>query len=183
VHPSARVEAGVTIDPAAVIGPRAEVGAGTLIGPMVAIGPDVRIGRDCVIGAGASVINALLGDRVAIQPGCRIGHPADNANSQSDLSFSGRVILQDKVRVGANGVIERGRYGDTVVGEASQIDALVRIPADAMIGRCCTIMAEQASKPSERPDGADVPFADGLKLLSSQVVRATASGMNGYFHE
>jgi UDP-3-O-[3-hydroxymyristoyl] glucosamine N-acyltransferase len=183
VHPSARVEAGVTIDPAAMIGPRAEVGAGTLIGPMVAIGPDVRIGRDCSIGAGASVTNALIGDRVVIQPGCRIGHPADDASSQSDLSFSGRVILQDKVRVGANGVIERGRYGDTVVGEASQVEALVRIPGDAMIGRYCTITAEQAPGRSAGPAGANVPFEDGLKLLSSQVVRATASGMNGYFHE
>ena len=31
VHASARIEAGVTIDPLAVIGPRAEIGAGTLI--------------------------------------------------------------------------------------------------------------------------------------------------------
>jgi UDP-3-O-[3-hydroxymyristoyl] glucosamine N-acyltransferase len=184
VHPSARVEAGVTIDPAAVIGPRAEVGAGTLIGPMVAIGPDVRIGRDCSIGAGASVTNALLGDRVVIQPGCRIGHlPDDDSSNQFDHSFPGRVILQDKVRVGANGVIERGRHGDTVVGEASQVEALARIPADAMIGRYCTIMTEQASGYRESPGGLDVPFEDGLKLLSSQVLRATASGVNGYFHE
>ena len=52
VHPTARLEAGVTIDPGAVIGPRAEIGAGTVIGPTAVIGPEVRIGRDCVIGAG-----------------------------------------------------------------------------------------------------------------------------------
>src|SRR5271165_3255061 len=46
VHPTARLESGVTIDPFAVIGPRAEIGTGTLIGPGAIIGPDVRIGRD-----------------------------------------------------------------------------------------------------------------------------------------
>ena len=29
VHPSARLESGVTVEPGAVIGPRAEIGAGT----------------------------------------------------------------------------------------------------------------------------------------------------------
>src|SRR5499426_307670 len=47
VHPSARVESGVTIDPGATIGPRAEIGSGTIIGAGAAIGPNVRIGRDC----------------------------------------------------------------------------------------------------------------------------------------
>ena len=55
VHPSARIEAGVTIDPLAVIGPGAEIGAGTLIAAGAVIGPGVAIGRDCAIGAGATV--------------------------------------------------------------------------------------------------------------------------------
>ena len=73
VHPSARLESGVTIDPAAVIGPRAEIGAGTVIGAGAVIGPDVRIGRDCAIGAGATIVHALIGDRVIIHAGARIG--------------------------------------------------------------------------------------------------------------
>src|SRR3954454_4463067 len=73
VHPSARIESGVTIDPGAVIGPRAEIGAGSVIAAGAVIGPDVRIGRDCAIGAAASVQHALIGDRVVIHPGCRIG--------------------------------------------------------------------------------------------------------------
>src|SRR5205823_5613562 len=71
VHPSARLESGVTVDPIAVLGPRAEIGAGTVIAPGAVIGPDVRIGRDCVIGAGATVVHALIGDRVIIHAGVR----------------------------------------------------------------------------------------------------------------
>ena len=73
VHASARIEAGVTIDPLAVIGPGAEIGAGTLIAAGAVIGPGVAIGRDCAIGAGATVLCALIGDRVIIHPGARIG--------------------------------------------------------------------------------------------------------------
>src|SRR3974390_1654875 len=47
---TARLEAGVIVDPLAVIGARAEIGTGTLIGPGVVIGPDVRIGRQCPVG-------------------------------------------------------------------------------------------------------------------------------------
>src|SRR5262249_60015967 len=43
IHPSARLEAGVTVDPLAVIRPEAEIGAGTLIGPRAVIGPGVAI--------------------------------------------------------------------------------------------------------------------------------------------
>ena len=56
VHPSARIEAGVTIDPLAVIGPDAEIGSGTVIAAGAVIGPGVCIGRNCAIGAGAIVM-------------------------------------------------------------------------------------------------------------------------------
>ena len=58
VHPTARLESGVTVDPGAVIGPRAEIGAGTVISAGAVIGPKVRIGRQCAIGANASITNA-----------------------------------------------------------------------------------------------------------------------------
>ncbi len=73
VHPKARLEQGVTVDPGAVIGPGAEIGAGSVIAANAVIGPQVRIGRNCAIGAGASIMHALIGDRVIIHPGCRIG--------------------------------------------------------------------------------------------------------------
>src|ERR1700685_4859496 len=73
VHPSARLEAGVTIEPLAVIGPDSEIGTGTLIAAGAAVGKSVAIGRDCVIGSGTTVAHALVGDRVIVHPGARIG--------------------------------------------------------------------------------------------------------------
>jgi UDP-3-O-[3-hydroxymyristoyl] glucosamine N-acyltransferase len=172
VHPTARIEAGVTIDPAAMIGPRAEIGAGTHIGPMAVIGPEVRIGRDCALGAGASLTNALVGDRVVIEAGCRVGlaresaHPA--ANSRAWL---GRAILQDKVVVGANSVIDRGSERDTIIGEGTMISPLVQIPADTLIGRYCRVGVGET--PSQQDD-IDTD-ADGLQLSASQLARSNTS--------
>ena len=55
VHPTARLEHGVTVDPGAVVGPGAEIGSGTLVGAQAVICPRVMVGRDCSIGSGATV--------------------------------------------------------------------------------------------------------------------------------
>lgn len=146
VHPSARIEVGVNIDPLAVVGPRAEIGAGTLIAAGAAIGPDVCIGRRCAIGAGATVIDALIGDRVMLHPGVRLGH--DGSAYRSDqpavekVPQSRRVILQDGVEIGANTTIERGAIRDTVIGEGARIGSLAHIAHGAMIGRYCLVGAQ-----------------------------------------
>jgi len=139
IHRSARIESNVTIDPTAMVGPRAEMGFGTVVNPMAVIGPDVRIGRDCLIGSGASVVNTLIGDHVVIRAGCRLGDDNPiNVLAGREVQF-GRVILQDGVQLGANCTIDRGSHLDTVLGEHTIVDSLVRIPADVSIGRYCKI--------------------------------------------
>ena len=146
VHPTARLESGVTVDPFAVIGPRAEIGAGTLIGPGAVIGPDVRIGRDCAIGANASVLCALIGDRVIIHPGARIGQDGfgylPSAKGYQKIPQTRRVIVQDDVEIGANSTIDRGASRDTVIGEGTKIDNLVQIGHNTRIGRHCVIVSQ-----------------------------------------
>jgi UDP-3-O-[3-hydroxymyristoyl] glucosamine N-acyltransferase len=146
VHGSARIEAGVTIDPLAVIGPRAEIGAGTVIGAGAVLGPDVRIGRQCAVGPGVSLLHALIGDRVAIHSGARIGEawlgvPPD-ADWHLEIPQSRRVIIQDSVEIGANATIDRGCLRDTVIGEDTTIGSLVRIAHDVGIGRRCLVAAQ-----------------------------------------
>jgi UDP-3-O-[3-hydroxymyristoyl] glucosamine N-acyltransferase len=178
VHPGARVEAGVTIDPAAVVAPGAEIGSGTVIGPMVVIGPQVRIGRDCSIEAGASMTNALIGDRVSVGPGCRIGLAGAMRRSIADATPAlGRAILQDKVSVGSNAVVERGINRDTIIGEGTMVDPLVHVPADAVLGRYCRIRAADGS---QRPDPAGGEAAlDGVLLIASQLNCADLSYSRG----
>jgi UDP-3-O-[3-hydroxymyristoyl] glucosamine N-acyltransferase len=145
VHPSARLESGVVIDPAAVIGPRAEIGAGTVIAPGAVIGPDVRIGRGCVIGASATIVHALIGDRVIIHAGVRIGQDGfgylPGAAGHGKVPQVGRVIIQDGAEIGANSTLDRGAIRDTVIGEGTKIDNLVQIAHNVEIGRHCVLAA------------------------------------------
>jgi UDP-3-O-[3-hydroxymyristoyl] glucosamine N-acyltransferase len=185
VHPQARLEAGVIIDPAAMVGPQAEIGAGTLIGPMAVIGPSVRIGRGCMIGAGASLTNALLGDRVIINAGCRIGGSFGAGSEPGRIVAApqlGRIIIQDKVEIGPNCTIDRGRRRDTVIGEGSRVDSLVHIAADVMIGRLCEIVSTgpQPGILSHQSDDADAPtFDDGVRIAAFAVSRAEATAQTG----
>jgi UDP-3-O-[3-hydroxymyristoyl] glucosamine N-acyltransferase len=148
VHPKARIEDGVTIEPGAVIGPRAEIGAGTLIGASAVIGAGVRIGRNCSIGSHSSIIHALIGDRVIVHPGCRIGQDGFGfvmgPSGHTKVPQIGRVIVQDDVEIGANTTIDRGAIRDTVIGEGSKIDNLVQIGHNVSIGRHCIIVAHCA---------------------------------------
>lgn len=146
VHASARLEAGVAVDPFAAIGARAEIGAGTLIGAGAAIGPGVCVGRQCAIGAGATIQNALIGDRVIIQPGARIGQDGfdylTEAEGHRKIPQTRRVIIQDDVEIGANTTIDRGWIRDTMIGEGTKVDNLVQIAHNVSIGRHCRIAAQ-----------------------------------------
>ena len=146
VHPSARIENGVAIDPGAVVGPGAEIGSGTIVAANAVVGPNVRIGRHCSIGAHSSVLHALIGDRVIIHPGCRLGQDgfgyAMGRREHTKVPQIGRVIIQDDVEIGAGSTIDRGANRDTVVGEGTKIDNLVQIGHNVAIGRHCVLVAQ-----------------------------------------
>ena len=146
VHPDARLEAGVAIDPGAMIGPDAEIGGGSVIGAGAVIGPGVRIGRNCAIGAGVTLTHALIGDRVIIHPGARIGQDGFGylmgSTGHGKVPQVGRVIIQDNVEIGANTTIDRGAIRDTVVGEGTKIDNLVQVGHNVSIGRHCVLVAQ-----------------------------------------
>ena len=129
----------VVIEPGVVLGEGVRIGRGTRIGANTVIGPGVQVGRDCLISPGVTVGFALLGDRVKLLAGARIGEPgfgaAGSKTGPVDIPQLGRVILQDGVTVGANSCIDRGAYDDTVIGENTKIDNLVMIGHNCVIGR------------------------------------------------
>ncbi|MFC5374639.1 UDP-3-O-(3-hydroxymyristoyl)glucosamine N-acyltransferase [Brevundimonas faecalis] len=129
----------VVIEPGAVLGEGVRIGRGSRIGANTVVGPGVQIGRDCLISPGVSIGFALLGDRVKLLAGARIGEAgfgaAGSRTGPVDIPQLGRVILQDGVTVGANSCIDRGAYGDTVIGENTKIDNLVMIGHNCVIGR------------------------------------------------
>lgn len=129
----------VVLEPGVVLGQGVRIGRGTRVGANTVIGPGVQIGRDCQIGPNVSIGFALIGDRVRLYAGARIGEAGFGAAGSStgpvDIPQLGRVIIQDGVTIGANTCIDRGAYDDTVIGENTKIDNLVMIGHNCVIGR------------------------------------------------
>lgn len=184
VHAQARMEDGVVVEPGAVIGPRAEIGANTLIGAGAVIGADVRIGRDCSIGAHCSIAYALIGDRVILHPGCRIGQDGFgfvmSPRGHGKVPQIGRVIVQDDVEIGAGTAVDRGAIRDTVIGEGTKIDNLVQIGHNVTVGRHCIIVAHCALAGSVTL--ADFVALGGRVTINNHVTvgeGAQVAGMSG----
>ena len=127
IHPTAFVAPSAAVDPTAEIGAFAYIEGGVQIGPRCRIGPHASIGsgvvlgKDCRIGAHATISNALLGARVGLHPGVRVGQEgfgfATTKTGFLTIPHLGRVIIEDDVEVGANSTIDRGSIQDTVIGE------------------------------------------------------------------
>ena len=146
IHPSAQVGENVILAPGVVVGPDAEIGNGTRIGPNSVIGRGVAIGRDCRIGANVGIAFAYLGDDVVIQGGAQLGGSgygfASSAEGHVKIPQLGRVIVQDRVEIGANTAIDRGALADTIIGEGAKIDNLVQIGHNTIIGRHCIVVGQ-----------------------------------------
>jgi UDP-3-O-[3-hydroxymyristoyl] glucosamine N-acyltransferase len=173
IHPSAVVAASARIDPTAEIGPLAVIGENAVIGargrigPLVVVGDGVVTGRDFRIGSHASVSHALIGDRVYIYPGARIGQDgfgfAITPEGFHSVPQLGRVVIGNDVEVGANSTIDRGTLDDTVIGAGTRIDNLVQIGHNVRIGRACVLCGQAG--------------ISGSTVLEDQVVVAGQAGL------
>ncbi len=108
VHPTAFVAPNATVDMTAEIGPFAcieahvQIGPRCRIGPYASIGSGVSVGEDCRVGAHASVSHALLGSRVCLHPGVRVGQEGFGfATTKAGVFLTVphlvRVIIEDDV--------------------------------------------------------------------------------------
>jgi UDP-3-O-[3-hydroxymyristoyl] glucosamine N-acyltransferase len=170
------VETGAEVDPSAEVGPLAVIGAGAVIGPGcrigagAVIGAGVVLGADCRVGANATISHAVLGARVYVYPGARIGQEgfgfAMTEQGFVTVPQLGRVILEDDVEVGANSTIDRGSAQDTVIGAGSRLDNLVQIGHNVRLGRCCVIVA--------------MAGISGSTVLEDFVMVAAQAGLTGH---
>lgn len=188
LSPSARISGTARIHPGATVGPDVEIGAGSVIGPGVVIGPGCAIGRDCHIAANAVIGHALIGDGVRIAAGAIIGGPGFGLTLQHgalyELLHLGRVILQDRVLVGANSTIDRGMLRDTMIGEGTKIDNLVQIAHNVRIGRHCAIAAHAGISGSvELGDYVQLGGRAGLADHVRVGDRAQLAAYSGLMHD
>jgi UDP-3-O-[3-hydroxymyristoyl] glucosamine N-acyltransferase len=140
VHPTASIGPFVCIEDRVRIGPRCQ------IGPYTSISSGVVIGADARIGAHVTISHAIVGARVHLHPGVRIGQEgfsfARTENGFLTIPQLGRVLIGDDVEIGANSTVDRGSAQDTIIGAGTRIDNLVQIGHNVRLGRCCVIVAQ-----------------------------------------
>ncbi|MET4808005.1 UDP-3-O-(3-hydroxymyristoyl)glucosamine N-acyltransferase [Limibacillus sp. MBR-115] len=146
IHEGAIIGEGCSIGPYVVVEEGVEIGEGCEIGPYCYFGRSVVIGSACRIGASVSISHSIVGERVTIHPGARIGQRgfgfATGADGFLDVPQLGRVLIQDDCEIGANVTIDRGAGPDTVVGANTKIDNLVQLGHNVDIGRNCILVAQ-----------------------------------------
>ena len=133
----------------AMISPSAEIGEGTVIQPGAFIGNHVKIGKNCIIHANASIYDhTVIGDDAIIHSGAVLGADAYYFQRRPEgwkkLESCGKVVLEDKVEIGALTSVDKGVSGDTMISFGTKIDNHVQIGHDTFVGRNCLIGAHCA---------------------------------------
>lgn len=150
---------GEKIHPRAVISATARLGAGCIVGPGAVIGDDCVLGDGCVIGANAILeVGVKVGARTHIHPlvfighACELGedcevHPNTTIGSEGygyaqDKEFNhyrithyGRVIIEDRVHIGAGVQIDRGTFLDSRISSGAKIDNHCHFGHNIQIGK------------------------------------------------
>ncbi len=152
IHPTAQISAtarvglNCQIGPFVVIEDDVEIGDDSVIGAHTFIGKGVKIGKQARISPHVTIQFALIGSRVVIKPGARIGQKGFgfemDEHGHFDIPQLGRVIIGHQVEIGANTTVDRGASMDTVIGDGSRIDNLVQIAHNVQIGKNCVIVAQ-----------------------------------------
>ncbi len=171
-----------TVHPSAWIDPTARIDPSVSVGPLAVVEQSVRIGEGSSIGPGAMILEgSQLGRFVIIGPGAVIGAEGFGFVPSPDgpikLRHVGRVVIEDRVEIGANACVDRGTLGETRIGQGAKLDNLVQVGHNCIIeknaliaGQCgmagSTVIGEGAML------GGQVGVADHLTVGAGAKVAA-----------
>ena len=133
------------ISKTAIIKKGVSIGKNSTIKDGAIINNNWILGENTLIEENAVISNAIIGDNVRIGRNTSIGQPgfgfSINKFSNHNIYHLGRVILQSNVSIGSNCCIDRGSFGDTIIGENSYFDNLCHIAHNVVVGNNCVFAA------------------------------------------
>ncbi len=140
------VPSNVTAESGVVIGPGSQIGDGTILEAGVRIGAHVKIGMNCRIGANTRISDYCEIGNNCVFTGCvSLGGPGfgfvhyPQAAARQQRMHVGRVILGDRVRLGAFVSIDRGVFEDTRLETDVAIDNIVQVSHNCVVGQATTL--------------------------------------------
>lgn len=156
------------------IGNNCVLGDGVNVFPFSYIGNNVEIGDNSIIYPHAVILDEVkIGQGVNIYSGAVIGSNGFGYHKikgeLNGIPHIGRVVIGDRVDIGALTMIDRGTIGDTIVGDGTKIDNSVHIAHNVKIGKNVIILAQVGISGScELGDNAiiagQVGIADHVKI-------------------
>ncbi|MHC4159240.1 MAG: UDP-3-O-(3-hydroxymyristoyl)glucosamine N-acyltransferase [Planctomycetota bacterium] len=144
-----RIAEGVSVGAYVVIDDGVEIGPNSVIGSGCKIGENSKIGKNCRLDSNVVIYhNCRLGNNVVIQANSTIGSTGFGYSFIDSvhrlIPHNGGVIIEDFVEIGANCCVDRAKFDNTIIGTGTKIDNLVQIAHNAVIGKCCLIIAQSA---------------------------------------
>ena len=147
VSNDAIIDSNVSIGAFSYISQNCNIGKNTLIGTQVFLGKDVKIGNNVKIYPGVKIYNRCeIGNDCIIHANTVIGSDGFGYKPNEKGEFIkipqvGKVILKDKVEIGANTVIDRATFGETIIHRGVKLDNLIQIAHNVEIGENSVIAA------------------------------------------
>lgn len=147
VHPEAQVASTAWVEPRAVIGKGAKIGerarvmAGAVIEHDAMIGADTIIHPNAVIGYGCVVGNEVVVGSCTVIGSEGYGFAQDARGKSHPIPQTGNVVLEDRVRLGANCSVDRATYHSTRIGAGTKVDNQCHIAHNVSIGQDCLLTA------------------------------------------
>ncbi len=153
------------VHPSAVVHESARLGQGVVVGPNAVVGASCRVGDRCVIMAGSVIEHdAVLGEGTVIHPnvtvgfacelgaqvivhsgsviGCEgYGFAQDQQRRSHRIPQTGKVVIEDRVRVGACNCIDRAAFRETRIKAGTKLDNHCHVAHNVVIGRDCLLTA------------------------------------------
>ena len=124
---------------------------GSIIGKNVKISSGCYVGHNCIIGDNTSIdcntviTNSIIAENTHIGRNSSIGQQgfgfAISKNKNIKIFHIGRVIIQANVNIGSNCTIDRGSFGDTIIGQNTFFDNLCHVAHNVIIGNNCIFAA------------------------------------------
>lgn len=164
VEAGCRLGDGCRVGPGCVLGEGVELGAGTCLMANVTLYHGVVLGRDCRVHAGTVIGSDGFGYAPA-------------PSGWEKIAQLGRVVIGDRVEIGANCAIDRGAIGDTRIEDDVIIDNLVQVAHNVVLGRG-TALAGQVGVAGSTEVGAGCTIG-GQAGLAGHLRIADASHFTG----
>ncbi len=194
VSKNAKLAEDISIGAFSYVSDNVKMGSGCAISTHVFIGKDVVIGDNVSIYPGVKIYNGCkIGNNCTIHSNTVIGSDGfgfkpNEAGEYKKTPQVGIVVLEDNVEVGANVVIDRATFDETVIHKGVKLDNLIQVAHNVEVGENTVIAAQTGIAGSTTIGknviiGGQAGFSGHIKIADGSQFQAQSGVMQSIIKE